>query len=170
MILTSTVVDIWIKMTGLSCIAFQEKWIQNVSFRLPSEESPTPSAHQLATIGRGAQLQAVTTLTKEGSVVKVNENALYCIYFKVTCWRAAHEICGEPSTEYSSGLPQSSAHGQRLREHCPRFPCRGILQCWWSPYEMNDEKTGSLVHALFIQGCPGSFTCLSTEHRVQGTL
>ena len=25
----------------------------------------------------------------------------------------------------------SSAHGQRLREHCPRFPCWNILQCWW---------------------------------------
>ena len=69
----------------------------------------------------------------------------------------AHEICGEPSTEYSSGQPQCSTHGQRLREHCPRFPCRCILQCWWSPYEMNDEKTGSLVHTLFIQGCPGSY-------------
>ena len=88
----------------------------------------------------------------------------------VTCWRMAHETCGEPSTEYSSGQPQCSAHGQRLREHCPRFPCQGILQCWWSPYEMNDEKTGSLVHTLFIQGCPGSFTCLSTGHWVQGTL
>ena len=35
---------------------------------------------------------------------------------------------------------------------------------------MNDEKTGSLVHTLFFQGCPGSFTCLSIEHWVQGTL
>ena len=24
---------------------------------------------------------------------------------------------------------------------------------------MNDEKTGSLVHTLFIQRCPGSFSC-----------
>ena len=66
--------------------------------------------------------------------------------------------------------PQCSTHGQRLQEHCPRFPCRDILQCWWSPYEMSDEKTGSLVHTLFIQGCPGSFTYLSIEHWVQGTL
>ena len=94
----------------------------------------------------------------------------YIVYtFKVTCQRASHEIRGEPSTEYSSGLPQRSAHG-RLREHCPRFPCHGILQCWWSPYEMNDEKIGSLVHTLFIHGCQGSFTCLSTEHWVQCTL
>ena len=30
----------------------------------------------------------------------------------------------------------------------------------------NDEmiRLGSLAHRLFIQGCPGSFTCLSTEH------
>ena len=35
---------------------------------------------------------------------------------------------------------------------------------------MNDEKTGSQVHTLLIQGCPGSFTCLSIEHCVQGTL
>ena len=25
---------------------------------------------------------------------------------------------------------QGSTHGQRLMEHSPRFPCRGILQCW----------------------------------------
>ena len=93
-----------------------------------------------------------------------------CHLFVNTLYHVAHEIRGEPSTEYSSGQPQCSTHGQRLREHCPRFPCRGILQCWWSPYEMNDEKTGSLVHTLFIQGCPGSFTCLSIEHWVQGTL
>ena len=73
----------------------------------------------------------------------------------------AHKIHGDPSTEYSSRQPQCSDHGHRLREHCPRFPCRGILQSWWSPYEMSDMKTGSLVHTPFIQGCPGSFTCLS---------
>ena len=88
-----------------------------------------------------------------------------------TLWsRVAHEIRAEPSTEYNSRHLQCSAYGQRLREHCPRFSCCGILQCWWSPYEMSDEKTGSLVHILFIQGCPGSFTCLSIEHWVQGTL
>ena len=65
------------------------------------------------------------------------------------CWRGAPEICGEPSTEYCLRQPQYSAHGQRLREHCPRFPCRGILQCWRSPYEMSDEKTGSLVHTFY---------------------
>ena len=29
---------------------------------------------------------------------------------------------------------------------------------------MSDEKAGSLAHTLFIQGCPGSFTCLGIEH------
>ena len=45
-----------------------------------------------------------------------------------TLYHVAHEICGEPSAEYSSGQPQCSAHEQRLREHCPRFPYRGILR------------------------------------------
>ena len=36
----------------------------------------------------------------------------HCIYFKVTCRQAAHEICGEPSTEYSSGqLPMGRGQG-----------------------------------------------------------
>ena len=69
----------------------------------------------------------------------------------------------EPSTEYSSRQLQCSAHGQRLREHYPRFPFRGILQCWWPQYEMN-HKAGSLANTVFIQGCPESFTCLGIEH------
>ena len=48
----------------------------------------------------------------------------------VICRQAMHEICGEPSTQCSSGQPQCSAHGQRLGEHYPRFPCFRILQCW----------------------------------------
>ena len=40
------------------------------------------------------------------------------------------------------------------KELCQRFPCGGFLQCWWLLYEMSDEKTESLVHTLFIQGCP----------------
>ena len=52
-----------------------------------------------------------------------------------TCWSPCGEICGEPSTEYSSGQPQSSAHGQRIWKHCPRFPCPSTLQRWWSPYD-----------------------------------
>ena len=89
------------------------------------------------------------------------------LYLLVMFRHATQAICGEPSTECSSGQPQCSAHGQRIayiRTHSPRFPCWSILQCWWSPYEMNNEKTGSLAHNLFIQGCPRSFTCLNTEH------
>ena len=76
----------------------------------------------------------------------LNHSSSRSIYFKVMCRRAAHEIHGEPSTEYSSGLPQCSAHGQRLGEHCPRFPCEASSSVGWSPYEMTDEKTESLVH------------------------
>ena len=63
---------------------------------------------------------------------------MYFIYFEfeVTCLQAAHKMCGEPSTECSSEQPQCSTHGQRLREHCPKFPCHSILQCWWLPYEV----------------------------------
>ena len=34
---------------------------------------------------------------------------------------------------------------------------------------MIDEKTGSLAHTLFIQGCPGSFSCPSIVHWIQPT-
>ena len=46
---------------------------------------------------------------------------------------------------------------------------QGILQCWLSPYEMKDDKAGSLAHTLLIQGCPGSFTWLGIEHWVETT-
>ena len=99
------------------------------------------------------------------------------VYLLVTCSQAEHEIYGEPSTECSSGQPAGqphcSTHGQRLREHDtspPTFSCCSILWCSWSPYEMNDSKTGSLAHALLIQGSPGSFTCLGMEHRGHGSL
>ena len=55
---------------------------------------------------------------------------LVLVNLLVICRQATHEICGEPSTQCSSGQPQCSAHGQRLGEHYPRFPCRSILQCW----------------------------------------
>ena len=54
----------------------------------------------------------------------------FLVNLLVICRHATHEICGEPTIQCSSGQPQCSAHGQRLREHCPRFPCRSILQCW----------------------------------------
>ena len=34
---------------------------------------------------------------------------------------------------------------------------------------MIDEKIGSLAHTLFIQGCPGSFSCPSIVHWIQPT-
>ena len=33
-----------------------------------------------------------------------------------------------------------------------------------------NDKAVSPVHTIFIQGCQGSFTCLSIEHWVQGTI
>ena len=39
-----------------------------------------------------------------------------------TPYHVAHEICGEPSTEYSSRQPQCSAHGHRLREQMIQSP------------------------------------------------
>ena len=35
--------------------------------------------------------------------------------------------------------------------------------------KMIDEKTGSLEHTLFIQGCPQSFSCPSIVHWIQPT-
>ena len=55
---------------------------------------------------------------------------LVLVYLLVTCQQMMHEICGGPSTDCSSGQPQCSAHGQRLREHYPRFPYCRIIQCW----------------------------------------
>ena len=74
-------------------------------------------------------------------------------------------------------LPLNTAQGtavqhpwaEGLREHGPRFPCCGILQCWWSSYEMSDDKTGSLVHTLIHSGISKVFylpwhRTLSTRH------
>ena len=49
-------------------------------------------------------------------------NSIVYIYLLVMCQQATDEICGEPSTECSTGQPQRSTRGQRLREHSPRFP------------------------------------------------
>ena len=75
----------------------------------------------------------------------------------VTCRQATHEICGEPSTQCSSGQPQCSAHGQRLREHYPRFPCFRILQCWmtavwdewWEDWESGTYPINSRMSRVF---------------------
>ena len=78
-------------------------------------------------------------------------------------------ICGEPSTKCSSGQPQCSPHGQRLREHYPRFPCCCILQCWmtavwdewWEDWESGTYPIHSGMSRVFY--LPQHRT-LSTRH------
>ena len=80
----------------------------------------------------------------------------------VMCRQVTHKICGEHSTEYSSGQPQCSAHGQRLREHCLRFPYRSILHCWMIAIQY--ELTGTYP---IYSGMSRSFTkhkTLNTRH------
>ena len=52
---------------------------------------------------------------------------------------------------------------------CSIFCLLWALWCWWLPYDVNNAKTGSRVHTLFIQGCPGSFSCPSIVHWIQPT-
>ena len=69
-------------------------------------------------------------------------------------------------------LPLNTAQGSRRAAAVQRpwAEAKGTLPKGPMPWQppvlvmMSDEKTGSLVDTLFIQGCPGSFTCLSTEH------
>ena len=52
---------------------------------------------------------------------------LFIFYINVTCRQVTHKMCGNPSTEYSSGELEGRAHGQELREYCLRFACCSIF-------------------------------------------
>ena len=99
---------------------------------------------------------------------------LWILLVRTTYW----SYVDKRHTKFVVSLPLNATQGSRRAVPTGRG-WRNITQgshavasssVGWSPYEMSDEKTGSLVHTLFIQGCPGSFTCLSTEHWVQGAL
>ena len=106
---------------------------------------------------------------------------LYFIQFMVT-QKVAPEIHCDPFTECSSRLPQGSAHGHGLKgtllkitmlQHSSVFVI-AIRDEYWEGthmlFNMNNEKAWSWAHTQFIKRCPRSFTCLSTEHWVQGML
>ena len=69
---------------------------------------------------------------------------------------------GIPRISRVASLCEGNALSYLPMRSCTFFMVITIV-VWW----MRDDKAGSLVQSLFIQRCPGSFSCPSKEHWIQ---